>query len=554
MDYFSIKKTFLPFCLTYDDKIVKHLEKFILLLKNSGVEKFLKQPIPNGRPGYSLDRLLATALYGFAFGSGTLRDLEDDCKYNLKYKYLMDNEEPSFQTFSYFLNTIVKPNCEELFHLITKEIAKEIGASIHDYAFIDGTKFEADCNKYKFVWKPTTYHNNLTKKVIQLLAPFNLSKDIDPDTLISSKEIVQLIDKLSSLENKEIDISLKTKTLKELMKKLSKVLEYEEKERICGPDRKSYYKTDHDATAMCLKDDYYAGLGSSMHAAYSTQIVVSNYLISSYLVSQSRTDMHDFIKVLHVYFKNYKCFPKKICADAGYGSEDNYKFMDENKIKPFVKFQTREGNVSGKNPERYRLYDKEGYIKCLYGRIGLKVKVDYRPRYSNSTFYKIFNCAYCSVIDYCKLFMSEENKMKNYKVFEVRNDFSLLKEQNEKNLLSVEGIEMRVNRSMQVEGAYGVIKQDLPYIRLRRTGLDSVNMEISLVFLGYNIRKFFSFLDGKQITKYRKAPPETRNQVFKEPNFKKLGKKKAKKEKEPNQMAKDKYRNKGKKDRQVKLS
>lgn len=215
----------------------------------------------------------------------------------------------------------------------------------------------------------------MTKKVIQLLAPFNLSKDIDPDTLISSKEIVQLIDKLSSLENKEIDISLKTKTLKELMKKLSKVLEYEEKERICGPDRKSYYKTDHDATAMCLKDDYYAGLGSSMHAAYSTQIVVSNYLISSYLVSQSRTDMHDFIKVLHVYFKNYKCFPKKICADAGYGSEDNYKFMDENKIKPFVKFQTREGNVSGKILSDIAYMIRKGISSAFTVELDLKLKL-----------------------------------------------------------------------------------------------------------------------------------------------------------------------------------
>ena len=69
-----------------------------------------------------------------------------------------------------------------------------------------------------------------------------------------------------------------------------KSLEYEEKETICGENRNSYYKTDHDATAMCLKDDYYSGLGSNMHAAYNTQILVSNGFIVSYYVSQDRSD------------------------------------------------------------------------------------------------------------------------------------------------------------------------------------------------------------------------------------------------------------------------
>ena len=61
----------------------------------------------------------------------------------------MNNEEPSYQTFSTFLNEIIKPNIEEIFHLIAKEIASEMSLDINEYVFIDGTKFEADCNKYK---------------------------------------------------------------------------------------------------------------------------------------------------------------------------------------------------------------------------------------------------------------------------------------------------------------------------------------------------------------------------------------------------------------------
>ena len=79
--------------------------------------------------------------------------------------------------------------------------------------------------------------------------------------------------KLVELANiiKKYDLSLKAnKTHKDAYDNmdhyLEKSLEYEEKERICGPNRNSYFKTDKDATAMCLKEDYYSGLGSNMHA------------------------------------------------------------------------------------------------------------------------------------------------------------------------------------------------------------------------------------------------------------------------------------------------
>lgn len=541
----SIRKVFLPINLAFDNPEAKKLCDFLNLLNKSGVLLLLKSPSSKGRPPFKAENLFATCIYGFAFNSPTLRELETSCKFDLRYKFLMENEEPTYQTFSQFLNDTIKPNIDKIFHLITKQIATEMNLSIHEYAFIDGTKFEADCNKYKFVWKPTTFHKKVTEKVIEILKQFNLDRDIKSDELITSKIVAQKITQLSSLNVDENLIKTKNKSLKILLEKLEKVLEYEEKETICGPHRNSYYKTDYDATAMCLKDDYYAGLGSSMHAAYSTQIVVSNYLITSFLVSQERSDMKDFIKVLQVYYENYHCYPRKICADAGYGSEENYKFLSENRIKSFVKFQSWEGNKSGKNPDRYYLFE-DGYIKCLYGRIGHEVKIDYNRRYKNSTFYKIFNCSYCEVNNYCKLFMNEENKSKSYKVFEVKKDFTLLKQINETNLLSIEGIEMRVNRSMQVEGAYGVVKQNLSYNRLRRTGMDSVKMEIALTFLGYNLRKYFSYLNGKIIKTYWHAPVDALPESFKNPRFKILQRRTFKKDVQPNKKIKKEYRSKRK--------
>ena len=81
---------------------------------------------------------------------------------------------------------------------------------------------------------------------------------------------------------------------------------------------------------------------------------------------------------------------------------------------------------------------------------------------------------------------------------------------------------MRINRSSQVEGVFGVIKQDMDYDRVRRRGLDNVSTECMLVCLGYNIRKLFSFIEGKRKIDYWTAPEELGPELPKEPNMERL--------------------------------
>ena len=58
------------------------------------------------------------------------------------------------------------------------------------------------------------------------------------------------------------------------------------------------------------------------------------------------------------------------------------------------------------------------------------------------------------------------------------------------NLESPEGIQLRVNRSIQAEGAFGVIKEDNRYDRFHRRGLEKVTMEMYLVAIGFNLMKY----------------------------------------------------------------
>ena len=137
--------------------------------------------------------------------------------------------------------------------------------------------------------------------------------------------------------------------------------------------------------------------------------------------------------------------------------------------------------------------------------------------------------------------MKEKNE--NYKIFEVTIELQKYIQQAETNLLSIAGIEMRVNRSSQVEGAFGVIKQDIQYERFRRRSLDKVSTEFMLVCLGYNIRKLFKHFDGNAKFDCWKAPDNIKPETFKKPSAKRLSKKASKvKRKSVNEEAKSNYK------------
>ena len=86
-----------------------------------------------------------------------------------------------------------------------------------------------------------------------------------------------------------------------------------------------------------------------------------------------------------------------VCADAGYGSLENYSYLNKNDIGNYVKHQTWEGNSSGRYPECYKLLDDNTTICCLNGNIAKQIKILGRhPKKANAQFYRIDGCCSCS--------------------------------------------------------------------------------------------------------------------------------------------------------------
>ena len=131
---------------------------FDRFMEEIDLEKYLKS-IPKhytGRLRYNPVSMLKTVLFGFMTnGYISLRELEDQCKVNLRFMYLMDHETPSYRTFGYFINEVLGDSIEEIFSDINQKIFEMEHVDLQ-HLYIDGSKFEANANKYTWVWKKAT--------------------------------------------------------------------------------------------------------------------------------------------------------------------------------------------------------------------------------------------------------------------------------------------------------------------------------------------------------------------------------------------------------------
>lgn len=528
MPYFTIEKQylFIPFELKVKQKEL--LNCFLSMLEKSGVGDLIQKYVNNdteigGRPNCNYYRLFAAIVYGFAFDRFTLRELEDAFQYDLRYIYLMDSIQVDFTTICKFINKVIVPNEEKIFSLIMKQLATDVGLILSESdAFIDGTKYEANANKYKFVWKPTKRHRKLSIKINDAIEKYGLLPNPKHEEFIS---VDTAINALINLKYKRNDLSLKEyRDLEKFLTATSiKINDYEEMYKIIGDNRKSFYKTDKDATAMVLKEDYYSKSSYEFHAAYNVQQLVIRGFIFAYYVSQSRTDIDDFVPINEQFYRLYQCFPLNECADAGYGSLDNYSYLDEHHIGNYVKHQSWEGNKSASNPDCYRLLNNDKIV-CLNGLIGEEVILENRHhRKKESVFYKVEGCLHCDWMPFCKRYMKRWDE--DFKIFEIVKKLERYKYQSQDNLCSPKGIELRVNRSIQVEGDFGIIKQNHGYARVRRRGIDKVTTEIMLTALGLNIAKLIRFYETGKLNKYWDAPNDLEPEQFKKPSWKRLAKK-----------------------------
>ena len=309
--YSNAKQGVLPVFLSDCLDLLDPVFTFDRFMEGIDLQKYLKN-VPEhktGRLRYNPVNMLKTVLFGFmTSGYCSLRELEDNCKVNIRFMYLMDREKPSYRTFGYFINEILSGSIEDIFADINRAIFEEEHVDLQ-HIYIDGSKFEANANKYTWVWKKATEkaRYRLYKKLTALIEEINKGmiwdrKKISTNTEYVPDYIEEVAEQYAEFwqldENTFVRGKGKHKTVQQRQYELlrayaEKLREYVEKISICGPERNSYSKTDHDATFMRIKTDYMGN--DQLLPAYNVQVAVADEYIAMVDVNHYRSDMDCFI-------------------------------------------------------------------------------------------------------------------------------------------------------------------------------------------------------------------------------------------------------------------
>ena len=508
--YYNAKQGFLPVFLSDCLDLLDPVFTFDRFMEGIELQKYLKK-VPKhkvGRLRYNPVNMLKTVLFGFmSSGYCSLRELEDNCKVNLRFMYLMDRETPSYRTFGYFINEILSESVEEIFADINRAIFEEEHVDLQ-HVYIDGSKFEANANKYSWVWKKATEKSRyrLYKKITELIEDINeglawsgkkisTNTEYVPDYLDEVAEqyaILWQFDEKTFVHGKGKHKSIQQRQYEWLRQYADKLREYVEKIEICGPERNSYSKTDRDATFMRIKKDYMGN--DQLLPAYNVQIAVADEYIATVDVNHYRSDMDCFVPLMERFHKTYGFYPKYPVADAGYGSFNNYLYCEQKGMEKYMKFtmfkkETEDKNYR-ENPFRAENFpiDSDGTMRCPNGKAFI---FQYRQHVKGNTYgrqeeiYRCEDCSGCPYAEKCK-------KTEGNRTVRINQELTAMHREVIQNLESIHGALLRMNRSIQAEGTFGVIKHDRWYKRIVRKGINSVRLEVLLVSIGHNLYKYYN--------------------------------------------------------------
>jgi transposase len=507
-NYSNPKQAVLPMLISDYLDICDPVLTFDRFMEEIELEKYLKS-IPKhytGRLRYNPVSMLKTVLFGFMTnGYISLRELEDQCKVNLRFMYLMEHETPSYRTFGYFINEVIGNSVEEIFNDINQKIFETEHVDLQ-HLYIDGSKFEANANKYSWVWKKATEKSRyrLFDKITHLFEEINeelsftgmklsINSEYAPEYIKEAAEkyagVCQL-DESEFVRGRGHHKSVQQRHYEKLTEYAEKLLEYVEKIHICGEGRNSYSKTDHSATFMRMKKDYMGN--DQLLPAYNVQIGVADEYIAVVDVNQYRTDMDCFIPLMNKFRSTYGFYPKYPIADAGYGSYNNYIFCEQNGMEKYMKFTMFKKETTDKkyHEDPFRAVNfqigADGIMRCP-NRKAFQFK--YRRLVKGSNYgrqeeiYECEDCSACPYAERCK-------KTEGNRTVRINQELTSMHREVIDNLESIHGALLRMNRSIQAEGTFGIMKNDRWYKRVVRRGLNSVRLEVFLVSIGQNLYKF----------------------------------------------------------------
>lgn len=459
--------------------------------------------------------LFKVLTYAYMNNIYSSRAIERACRRDINFMWLLQGyKAPDHSTISRFRSKYLASCLESLFYQLVKKL-KDINEIEYENIFIDGTKIEANANRYTFVWRKAINKNSikLLSKLELLMAKINnefiCNFKIDKENMITSIESV--LEFLSELRfSKDINFVYgKGKRKTNIQKYIEELESYrvrQENYEKCNKvfeNRNSFSKTDNDATFMHMKDDHMRN--SQLKPGYNVQIGVESEYITAVGIFQDRNDTTTLIPFLNNIEENFNIKYKNVIADSGYESEENYLSLESKNQKYYIKPQTYEkwkkrsfkNDISKRENMTYDQANDE--YTCHNGK---KLKVTGVMKRKSVTGYESEVTMYeCEECNNCK-YKNKCTKAKGNRKMQVSKKFIEKRQISYENIITEQGIRLRINRSIQVEGAFGVLKNDYKFNRFLTRGKNNVQNEFILLCFGYNINKLHSKIQTERCGKH----------------------------------------------------
>jgi transposase len=481
----------------------------IVRVVNATIEKMdlsvlMKSYKGGGTSSFHPKMMLKVLIYAYTQRIYSSRQIAKALRENVNFMWLSANNHPDFRTINRFRSVVMREIMEEVFSAVVALLIEEGYVKLEHY-FLDGTKLEANANKYTAVWAKSTgrYKDQLQKKIKELLDDIDREneeeneeygdrdlEELGEDRPIDEEKIEKKIQELNERLKKDPKDKKLSKALRKLEKDyLPRKKKYEEQEKKLG-DRNSYSRTDEDATFMRMKGE---GRGKVWpKPGYNIQIGTENQFVVGYSVHQRPGDFGCLIPHLERVKERLGRLPENVIADGGYGSEENYDYLGNAKVGTYVKYNSFHREQTRKykhNPFLVDnlLYDEQKDEFTCPGEKRLRYQKTSQQKTANGYLvekrhYECTDCEGCLLKSQCTRAVGNRRIQVSIRLNE-------MKKRARDNLHSEQGQRLRSRRGVEVESVFGRLKWNWGFRRFLLRGKEKVELEWGLLCIAHNLAK-----------------------------------------------------------------
>lgn len=487
------------------DHVVRVVRRVIDQMDTAAI---INQYRGGGCSAYHPVMMIKVILYAYAIGMYTGRKIARALRQDITFLWLAAYNQPDFRTINEFRSGVLKQTIDELFKSMLMFLVEHGYVKFENY-FVDGSPFAADANRHKMVWKKNAERykkmaETKCEEMLRQIEALNQAEnqqygDCDLEETgcskmnITEETVNARISQLNTLIEKTIAPKNKKRHAASLKKQLEKQTEkintYNSQLALAG-QRSGYSRTDTDAVAMHMKNE-------ETLPAYNAMIGTEDQFVVNFSIHQTGSDMACFKEHAEQLEKYTDKKPKVIHSDAGFGSEQNWEWLEQKEIGNYLKYNTfhQERTRKHKNNRFHKdhfNYDSTTDIFTCPNHQQLTLqstikKTNKKTGYVSTV--KVYECESCEGCPFAAECKKSEDKNRTLTINERWEKY---KHQAQQNLMSEKGIALRKQRGQDVESVFGDLKNNHRFRRFHLRGKQKVKAEFGILVLSHNLRKIHS--------------------------------------------------------------